>query len=94
MDWLNELPPATGIEKVVGEMAKRLLEGPVVFRSPFWDGDIKIETLNDYCAWARFACRMDNERGAEGRALEIWEEEYNRISVGEDESVVLNTILL
>jgi hypothetical protein len=36
MDWLNELPPATGIDKVVGEMAKRLLEGPVIFRSPFW----------------------------------------------------------
>jgi hypothetical protein len=75
MDWLNELPPATGIEKVVGEMAKRLLEGPVVFRSPFWDGEIKIESLNDYCAWTRFAYRIDDERGAEGRAFEIWEEE-------------------
>jgi hypothetical protein len=77
MDWLNELPPATGIDKVVGGMAKRLLEGPVVFRSPFWDGDIRIETLTDYCAWVRFADRMDNEREAEGRADEIWEEEKN-----------------
>jgi hypothetical protein len=84
MDWLNELPPATGIDKVVGEMAKRLLEGPVVFRSPFWDGDIKIETLNDYCAWARFANRMDDERGAELRAVEIWEEERDRNPVRED----------
>jgi hypothetical protein len=78
MDWLNELKPATGIDKVVGEMAKRLLEGPVIFRSPFWDGEIKIETLNDYCAWARFAYRIDNERGAELRALEIWEEEKDQ----------------
>ena len=59
-------------------MAKQLLNGPVVFRSPFWDGEIKIETLNDYCAWARFAERIDNERGTEGRALEIWEEETRR----------------
>ena len=81
MDWLNEFPPASGFDKVVGEMAKRLLEGPVVFRSPFWDGDIKIETLNDYFAWARFADRIDNERGAEGRALEIWEEENGGVPV-------------
>ena len=78
MYWLNELPPATGIDKVVGEMAKRLLEGPVIFRSPFWTGDIKIETLNDYCVWARFADRMNNERGAELRALKICEEEMER----------------
>jgi hypothetical protein len=75
MDWLNELIPATGIDRVVGEMAKRLLEGPVVFRSPFLDGDIKIETLGDYRAWVRFAYRLDNEKGAEFRALEIWREE-------------------
>lgn len=75
MDWLNELSSVTGIDKVVGEMAKRLLEGPVIFRSPFWDGDIRIETLNDYRVWARFAYRVDNERGAEDRAFEIWEEE-------------------
>lgn len=81
MEWLNELPSVTGIDKVVGEMAKRLLEGPVVFRSPFWDGDIKIGNLNDYYAWTRFAYRIDNERGAEGRALEVWEEENNRIFV-------------
>jgi hypothetical protein len=80
MDWLSELPPATGIDKVVGEMAKRLLEGPVIFRSPFWDGEIRIETLTDYCAWARFAHRIDNERGAEFRALEIWEEEGRTFS--------------
>ena len=79
MDWLNELPPAKGIDKVIGEIAKRLLEGPVVFRSPFWDGEIRIETINDYCAWARFAYRIDNERGAESRAEEIWETE-NRLS--------------
>ena len=84
MDWLNELPPATGIDKVVGEMAKRLLEGPVVFRSPFWDGDIKIETLNDYRAWVRFANRIDNEPGAEMRALEVWEEEIKRRGVDEN----------
>ena len=81
MDWLNELPAVTGIDKVVGEMAKRLLEGPVVFRSPFWDGDIRIETLTDYCVWARFAHRMDNEVGVEGRALEVWEEEKRKRSV-------------
>ena len=80
MDWLNELPPAIGIDKIVREMAKRLLEGPVVFRSPFWDGDIKIENLNDYCAWERFAYRIDNERGAEARAFEIWEEENNKLA--------------
>jgi hypothetical protein len=72
MDWLNELPSVTGIDKVVGEMAKRLLEGPVVFRSPFWDGDITIETLNDYCAWAKFAYRIDNERGIESIPLKKW----------------------
>jgi hypothetical protein len=84
MDWLNELPPATGIDKVVGEMAKRLLEGPVVFRSQYWDGDIRIETLTVYCAWARFGDRMDNERGAEGRAFEIWEEEKKRKPVDDE----------
>jgi len=62
-------------------MAKRLLEGPVVFRSPFWDGEIKIETINDYCAWARFAYRIDNKRGAELRALEIWAEERDRTKI-------------
>ena len=74
MDWLNELPPATGIDRVVGEMAKRLLDGPVVFRSPFWDGNIRIETLNDYLVWVRFANRTDNEPGADLLAFEIWEE--------------------
>jgi len=59
-------------------MAKRLLEGPVVFRSPFWDGEIVIETMNDYLAWARFADRIDNERGIDVRALHIFEEEKEK----------------
>jgi hypothetical protein len=75
MDWLNDLPTVTGIDKVVGEMAKRLVEGPIVFRSPFWDGNIIIETLDDYRIWARFARRMDQEHGAEERAVEMREEE-------------------
>ena len=79
MDWLSSLPAAKGINKVVGEMAQKIMKGPFVFRSPFWDGDIKIETLDDYRAWARFADRIENERGAEGRALEIWEEEERKL---------------
>jgi hypothetical protein len=75
MEWLNEIPVGVGIDKVVGEMAKRLIEGAIVFRSPFWDGDITIATLDDYRTWARFARRIDQERGAEERILEIWEEE-------------------
>ena len=75
MDWLNDLPEVTGIDRVVAEMAQRLMSRPVIFRSPFWDGDVKIETLGDYHAWARTNVRIDNERGAGLRASEIWEEE-------------------
>lgn len=84
MDWLNDLPTVTGIDKVVAEMAKRLIEGPLVFRCPFWEGDIVIETLDDYRAWARFASRMDHELGAEEQAFLIWERERSRgfVAVG------------
>jgi len=75
MDWLNSLPAVNGIDKVVGEMAQMLMKTTFVFRSPFWDGDIKIENLDDYRAWARFADRIENERGAEGMAFNILEEE-------------------
>lgn len=78
MDWLNDLPAVKGIDKVVAEMAQRLMKGPVVFGSPFWDGDVKIETLDDYRAWTRTAERIENDRDAERRALEIWEEEMKR----------------
>lgn len=80
MDWPNDLPAVTGIDKVVTEMAKRLIEGPVVFRSPFWDGDITIATMDDYRTWARFARRIDQEYGAEERVVEIWEKECQGIS--------------
>lgn len=83
MDWLNSLPAVKGINKVVAEMAQVLMKGPVTFKSPFWDGDITIKDLNDYRAWARFADRIENERSAEGRALEIWEEEMKWKLVGD-----------
>jgi hypothetical protein len=75
MDWLNDLPSVTGIDRFVAEMAQRLMRGPVVFGSPFWNGDVVIETLDDYCAWAKTTERIGNERGAEQGALEIWETE-------------------
>lgn len=78
MDWLNELPSVTGIDRVVEEMAQRLMRGPVTFRSPYWNGDVVIETLDDYRAWVRTAERIENEPGAERRALKIWEAEKNR----------------
>jgi uncharacterized protein YbaA (DUF1428 family) len=56
-------------------MAKRLIEGPIVFQSPFWDGVITIANMDDYRTWARFARRIDQEHGAEERIVEIWEEE-------------------
>ena len=79
MDWRNDFPTLKGIDKVVTEMAQRIMKGPLISRSRFWDGDIKIEDLNDYRAWTRFAYRIENERGAEGRALEIWETEISKI---------------
>ena len=77
MDWLNELPSVTGIDRVVAEMAQRLMRGPVIFRSPWWNGDVTIETLGDYRAWIRAVERIENEWDAEQRALEIWETEKN-----------------
>jgi len=78
MDWLNDLQPLKGIDRFVAEMGKRLMSGPVIFRSPFWNGDVVIETLDDYRAWVRTTERIENERGAERRALEIWDTEKNR----------------
>ena len=75
MDWLNELPPISGIDRVVAESAQKLMRGPVVFRSPYWDGDVVIETLYDYRAWIRTVERIWNELGAERRGLERWEAE-------------------
>lgn len=36
--------------KVAG---RRLLQGPVMVRSRFWDGEIEIATIPDYCAYLR-----------------------------------------
>jgi len=80
MDWLNNLPPLKGIDRVVAEAAQKLMRGPVVFGSPYWDGDVVIETLDDYRAWIRTVERIWNELGAERRALEIWEMEKNNKS--------------
>lgn len=82
MDWPNDLPSVTGIDRVIAEMAKRLIDGPLVYRSPFWVGEVTIKDLDDYRVWVRFVDRMDNERGSEKRALEIWEEE--KIKYGYD----------
>jgi hypothetical protein len=80
MDWPNEFPPLTVIDRVVGETAQKLMRGPVVFRSPYWNGEVVIESLDDYRAWARFADRINNERGAERRASQIWEEKKDEKS--------------
>src|SRR4030066_2083138 len=77
MDWKSELPSLTGIEKNVAEAAQKLMRGPVVFKSPYWDGNVVIETLDDYRAWIRTVNRVNNEPDAERRALEIWETEKN-----------------
>ena len=77
MDWLNNLPPLDGIDRIVTDMAQRLMCEPVIFRSPFWDGEIKIETLDDYRAWIRTVERIGIELDAEKRASEIWEREKN-----------------
>ena len=82
MDWLNDIPSATGIDLVVALMAKKFMDGPVTFRSPFWDGEIKIEALDDYRAWIRTVERIGIELDAEKRALEIWEMEKNGIFAG------------
>lgn len=75
MDWLNDLPYVTGIDRIVAEMAKRLMEGPVVFKSPFWDMDVIIRDLNDYRGWLRTADKISNDRDAERKGLGIWETE-------------------
>lgn len=82
MDWLNELPAVTGIDKVVAEMAQRLMSGPMIFKSPFWNGNVAIETSDDYRAWVRTVKRIENEPDKEARALNLWVEEKSRISAG------------
>ena len=77
MDWLNEIPSVTGIDRIVAEMAQKLMSGTVTFGSPYWNGDVVIETFNEYRAWVRTAERIWNEPGAERRALEIWKTEKN-----------------
>lgn len=37
----------------------RLLQGPVMVRSPLWDGEIKIATIPDYCAYLRTMSWVD-----------------------------------
>jgi len=63
------------IDRVVAEAAQKQMRGPVVFKSPYWDGDVVIETLDDYRAWIRTVERIGNELGAYRRALRIWETE-------------------
>jgi hypothetical protein len=77
MDWLSDLPPLKGIDRVVSEMAQKLMSGPVIFKSPFWNGEVKIENLDDYRAWIRTVVRIGSDRDAEQMALEIWEKEKN-----------------
>ena len=67
MDWKSELPSLTGIEKVVADAAQKLMKGPVVFKIPYWDGNVVIETLDDYRAWIRTVNRVNNEPDAERR---------------------------
>lgn len=73
MDWMDDLPQVTGIDLVVALMAQKLMDGPVTFRSPFWDGDVIIETLNDYRSWIYIVTKIYDEPGMEEKALEIWE---------------------
>ena len=75
MDWLNELPSVTGIDRIVAEAARRLMSGPVIFRSPYWDGEVSIGTLDEYRAWIRTSKRIENEMDAGLRGLEVWEAE-------------------
>lgn len=82
MDWRSELQPLTGVDRFVTEMAQRLMNGPVVFRCPYWDGDVTIVSLDDYRAWIRATERIENDKGAERRALEIWETEKNKMGIG------------
>ncbi len=81
MDWLNELRdlrPRTGIDHVTLQMLERLIAGPVSFKSPYWDGEIVIATVDDYLAWARTSARIQKELDAEKWAYEIWEMEKSQ----------------
>lgn len=53
------------------------MDGPVVFKSQYWDGDVTIETLDGYRAWILTVGRINDERGAESKAFEIWDTEKN-----------------
>ena len=88
MDWLNDLPPLKGIDRVVAEMAQRLMSGTIIFRSPFWGGDVVIRTLGEYRAWVRTVNRIGGELGAEQKAEEIWELEKNKEPLGLNDEVV------
>jgi hypothetical protein len=75
MDWLDDMPEVTGGDKVLAQMAQRLIDGPVVFRIQYWGG-MGIEILDDYRAWV---CeRIEREPNMERRALKIWQTEINR----------------
>ena len=88
MELLNKLPPVMGVTLVVTLMAQKLMDGPYIFRSPFWDGDIKIETIIDYRAWVRTVERIGKEFGAEQNAKGMWEMERNKkFEEGQWESV-------
>lgn len=78
MDWLNEFPEVTGIDKVVAEAARRLMAGPVFFRSQFFDGEVRIEDLRDYRAWTKTVSRLNNEPGADFRRRELRDVEIKR----------------
>ena len=72
MDWKNDLPTVTGIDKVVAEMARKLLEKPVIFQNPFCDETIFIDRLKAYRTWTDYV--MEVERGivAEKLSLTVW----------------------
>lgn len=85
MDWLNDLPTVTGIHRIIAIGAQRLMRGPLVFKSPYWDGQVVIENLAEYRAWGRTKDRVRNEMGAELRALEIWETERRENKIEEEQ---------
>jgi hypothetical protein len=69
MDWLNELPSISGIDRIVAEGAQKLMRGPVVFKSPYSGGYVVIETLDDYRAWIRTVVQVNNGPGGEQRVF-------------------------